>query len=237
MELLRNVAEAQRMSALGSMAGAVAHHFNNLLGGIMTTIDFAQEADDAEMNRRALRTTATVLARAKMLAHSLLAFAEGDHSDSPSEDMTETVGRFIESNRAKWAELDIEVEADLEAVGVSAPAKRVLTVLDVLTTNAREAMLDGGTMRVGLSRVGHDRVSLQVSDTGVGVPAEQVRHVFDPFFTTKRSQESGHPTHPGLGLAVVHGIVKDLGGTVTLDPREGGGSVLTVNLPVDMNGH
>ena len=234
MDLVREVAQAQRMSALGSMAGAVAHHFNNLLGGVITTIDFAAAASDPELLRRALRTTATALNRVTGLTQGLLAFAEGDHSDSPVSDAAGAIEEFVAMNKAMWASRNVNVETDLDKLDIPVPARRLRTILDVLSVNACEAMPDGGTLRFGLQSAEDDKILLRVSDTGVGIAEEHLPHVFEPFFSTKRVQDRNLPDHVGLGLAVVHGIVRDLGGTATIVSGEEGGTVCSVLLPATM---
>lgn len=232
MELLRDVAETQRMAALALMAGAVAHHFNNLLGGAMTAMDFAQDAGDPDMLRRALKTAMSALTRVSGLTHGLLAFAEGDRTESPVGDAAAAVQQFVSRLRSEWAGQNIVLETDLQVHGARLPTRLFLIILEVLTTNACEAMVEGGTLRIELKKGPGTTVILRVCDTGAGIPEEQLRHVFEPFFTTKRATSPDEPEHLGLGLAVVHGIVKDLGGTITLEPREPAGIVCTVCLPV-----
>jgi signal transduction histidine kinase len=219
------------MSALSTMAGAVAHHFNNLLGGVLTSIDFALATDDPAVLRRALRTTVSALSRANDLTVNLLSFAEGDRSPSSPEDAARTVNHFVESVAPRLAESQVKLETDVLAVTPIVPAKQLLTILDCLETNATEAMPDGGTLRIELlPGPGHSLV-LRVSDTGPGIPRDQLPYVFEPFFTTKRGGPPNDTMHAGLGLAVVHGLVKDLGGVVTVGPAEGGGTICTVCLP------
>jgi PAS domain S-box-containing protein len=235
MDLLRDVAETQRMSALGSMAGSVAHHFNNLLGGALTTLDFAQDVSDLEMLRRSMRTAISALTRVSELTHGLLTFAEGDRSESLTGDATVTVNQFVARRRPEWTRRHIALEVDVQPLNAQVSPKRLKTILEVLTTNACEAMAGGGTMRIELVRGPGTTIILRVCDTGAGIPEEQVRHVFEPFFTTKHADTLDETEHIGLGLAVVHGIVKDLGGTITLGGGESGGTVCTVCLPASFN--
>jgi len=234
MDLMRDVAEMQRMSALGSMSGAVAHHFNNLLGGALTALDFVQDSFEVETLRRGLRTAMTALSRVSELTFGLLAFAEGDRSESPTGDAAETVQQFVSSRRKEWAGKHIFVETDLRPLKAKLPSKRLLTILRILTANAREAMAGGGTLRIELSKGPGTTIIFRVRDSGAGMPEEQIRHVFEPFFTTKRAVNPEDPEHIGLGLAIVYGIVKDLGGTITLERGEPGGMVCTVCLPADL---
>lgn len=231
MELLRDVSETQRMSALGAMAGAVAHHFNNLLGGALTALDFVQDTGDPQMLRRGMKTALTALTRVGSLTHSLMTFAEGDHSATTLSDATDTVRRYVSRKQGEWARQGLDVQSDIRRLDARVPEKRLVTILDVLTTNACEAMSAGGTIRIELVRGPGTTIILRTIDTGVGIFEEQVRHVFEPFFTTKQAVEPGDQEHLGLGLAVVYGIVKDLGGTITLGPASGGGTLCTVCLP------
>jgi len=234
MDLMRDVAETQRMLALGSMSGAVAHHFNNLLGGALTALDFVQDSFEVETLRRGLRTAMTALSRVSELTFGLLAFAEGDRSESPTGDAVETVRQFVSSRRKEWTGKRISVETELHPLKAKLASKRLTTILRILTANACEAMADGGTLRIELSKGPGMTVVLRVRDSGMGMLDEQIRHVFEPFFTTKRAIRPGDPEHVGLGLAIAYGIVKDLGGTITFERGEPRGSVCTVCLPADL---
>lgn len=232
MELEREMADAQKMSALGSMAGQVAHHFNSLLGGILMSLDFVQNSDDPVVLRRAVRNTLTALTRINSMTQALSAFAEGDRSQCPIERLSDTVGRFVAGLEPKLAGRGVRLEHSIQPTELRLPGKRILTVLENLAANALEAMSSGGTLGIEL-RSGPDpgHVELSVSDTGPGITAENLPHVFEPFFTTKCST-SGESSHPGLGLAVVHGIVRELGGTVVMRSIPGEGAVCTVVLPL-----
>jgi len=232
IESERMTAEAQKMAALGNMAGAVAHHFNNILAGLITTADFSQNSDDPQVLRRALQTITSTLTRASKLTLALLAFAEGEHGEGPLEDVTDTVRRFVADLDPRLREMGIKLEADLQAIGCTLPEKQLYTILDCLTINACDAMPDGGIFRVELapSSDGRDLV-LRISDTGWGIAQEDLSRVFEPFFTTKALGPTGLMDHPGLGLAVVHGIVRSLGGTVTLCSSRADGTICSVQLP------
>jgi PAS domain S-box-containing protein len=236
LDLQREIAETQKMSALGSMAGEVAHHFNNVIGGIMTSIDFVQNSDDPAELRRSLRATANALARANKLTRSLLAFAEGDPSDSLRGDPAETIRKFIATIEPRLRSQNIQLETDLQPVQALVPARRMLTILDRVTANAFEAMPEGGTLRFELAPASENQIVLRICDTGKGIFPENLPHVFEPFFTTKSIDGRDASPHAGLGLAVVHGIVKDLGGTITLASRPAGGTICSVCLPRQTQG-
>lgn len=230
MEMLRELADREKMSALGSMAGAVAHHFNNLLGGIMTSADFAMASDDPRTLKRALSITLTALTRANDLILSLLAFAEGDRTNAPLTEACEIVKVFADTIRRHLEQHRIELDLKIAPLHARLPGKQIMSVLNLLTTNALEAMPDGGTLLLELSEEDQQAI-FRVGDTGDGIPEAYLPHVFEPFFTTKNKTCPSAPEHPGLGLSVVHGIVKDLGGLVTLSLQPGGGTLCTVRIP------
>ncbi|GMV97174.1 MAG: PAS domain S-box protein [Phycisphaerae bacterium] len=232
MELERSMAEAQKMSALGQMAGQVAHHFNSLLGGMIIALEYARNSDNPDLLCRAVDTTLSALTRACRLTQGLLAFAQGDRSQCALGDLSEVVGQFAADLSPKLAAAGIRLELDIEPVAGCVPTQRIITVLEHLTANAREAMPDGGALRIELKALpGEPKAVLRVADTGCGIPAEHLPHVFEPFYTTK---SGGHDleNHAGLGLAVVHGIVKEMGGTVSLCSSLANGTVCSIVLPL-----
>jgi len=228
----RALAEARKMSALGAMAGAVAHHFNNLLGGLMTTLDFARQNRDPAAVRRALNGMMEPLSRAVTITHALLAFAEGDRTDDEIGDVNTVVERFVTELRPALMEENIILETTLQAVEAALPTRKLKTILESLTANAREAMPAGGCLRIALERTEHsNEFVLQLSDTGCGINDSVLEHVFEPFFTTHPADPRTGRCHLGLGLAVVHGVVKELGGTVTLCSSPESGTICSVRLP------
>ncbi|HOB73781.1 MAG TPA: ATP-binding protein [Phycisphaerae bacterium] len=248
MILEREMAEHRKMSALGSMAGQVAHHFNNVLGGIITSLDFAQSSDEPDVLHRAMHTTISALTRANSITQGLLAFAEGYRGASAMSDVAELVGQFASELEPRLAAQNIRLELDIEAIEALLPARQMLTILENLTANAREAMPGGGTLRIELQLFpGEPKGILRVIDTGCGIPPEHLPRVFEPFFTTKDAQDSTSPpdraaiqsggcstSHAGMGLAIVHGIVKEMGGSVTVSSRPGGGTACSVILPLKL---
>lgn len=237
MDLERDMAQSQKMTALGTMAGQVAHHFNNVLGGIITSLDFVlQTSDDPDTLRRAMRTAVSALTRASNLTQGLLAFAEGNPSDSTLGDLAETVRRFAAQLQPKLAAQNIRFELDVEPVEARLPVKRIQTILENLTINSCEAMPGGGALRIELRpALDEPKAFLRVADTGCGIAAEDLSRVFEPFFTTKCPESCTPNPHAGLGLAVVHGIVKEMGGSVTLCSTPKDGTVCSVSLPLSLS--
>lgn len=232
IESERALADATRMSALGTMAAGLADRFNNLLGGLITSADFAQTSDDPQTLRRALGSIVASLTRASKLTQALLTFAGGDYSDIQPADVYKTVQDFLASLKPRLADQNIRLEATLSPVRCQLPLKRLTTILSCLTANACEAMPAGGTLQVELRLTpDNGQLLLRICDTGVGMSEDDLRHVCEPFFTTK-SDDTGSAEHPGLGLAVVHGLVRSLGGTVILTSGPGEGTICNVRIPL-----
>jgi len=224
VELLRSIATTQKMAALGTMAGAVAHHFNNLLGGILTSIEYAETSNNPDILRRAVRAVAYSLKRANLMTLNLRTFAEGDHADSTAAEAADIVYQYMTTIESKLEDENIKLETDVQPLHLATPARTLMMILDALTLNARQAMNDGGTLRIELRPGRNNEIVLTVADTGIGIPEEHLIRAFEPFFTTKSGQT-------GLGLSVVYGLVKNMGGTVTLNRREPSGTVCLVGIP------
>jgi len=232
VELEKQVKDNEKMASLGSMAGGVAHHFNNILGGVTTAVDYALQSDDPSIVRRALRITADAAHRASKLTHDLLAFAEGDRRPDELGDLTETVLAFVDHLEPSLRDRTIDLALDLNPVPVcEVPRQRLMTVLENLANNAVEAMPAGGQLALSLWTEG-DEIALEVADSGCGIDETTQQHVFEPFFTTKESVRSDGTKDSGLGLAVVHGLVRDMGGTIALHSRSGEGTQVELRFPI-----
>lgn len=221
----------RKMAALGEMAGAIAHHFNNTLGGVITSIDFANDADDPEVRDRVLGQIQRALTRVTALVNGLLAFAEGYQRADDLADLTEILNAVADDVDREIEGQDIRLTLDLPQLPVlPLPRTQMQTVLRNITQNAVEAMPEGGdlTIRVELTA---DHLIIRVSDTGTGLSDEAMSRLFQPFFSTKQRLGSGSEPVKGLGLAVAHGIMQVLGGTISATSTAGQGSCFVVSLP------
>jgi PAS domain S-box-containing protein len=220
--------QARRMEAVGRLAGGVAHDFNNLLTVITGYVGIVREMRDeaaAELDeiQRAAR-------RATELTAQLLAFSRQHGSKPALLDLASIVaGMAPMLERLVGEHVRIVVLADGDLAPVMADEAQVEQVIENLAANARDAMPDGGTLRIETRMGGenHAHVCLSVSDTGQGIDPAIADHVFEPFYTTK-----GQGRGTGLGLATVHGIVTQAGGRVELHSEPGHGATFTIRLPV-----
>ncbi len=230
--LSERLRQAQKMASLGTLAGGVAHHFNNIMGGVATFVDFALTSGDAAAMRRALQMTSEAAARAGKLTHSLLSFAEQDNHRTDLADLTEVVLTFVHLVERSLTQKNIRLELDLGPIPVVAvEAGRMHQALNHLLTNAQEAMPAGGVVRISLQHAGNQAI-LTFADTGCGIAPEHLPLIFEPFFTTKGLLAGGEQANPGLGLSVVHGIIVEMGGTIEARSTPGEGATFIIHLPI-----
>ena len=234
--------QAQKMDAIGRLAGGVAHDFNNVLTAILGSAELLStmlEPDDPKWTEAdAIKRAAE---RGAGLTRRLLAFSRPQSTAPTVGDLADIV-RNMEPmlRRLVLDKIAIHVSAEAGPILVRADETALNQIVLNLVVNARDAMPDGGTatidMRVvtldderaatlGLLRGPYARLS--VSDTGHGVPADIQSQLFEPFFSTKRPDQG-----TGLGLSIVYGIAKGLGGAVEVESEEGCGAAFIVYLPM-----
>ena len=239
IESEKTKAHENKMTALGAMASAIVHHFNNILCGPIAAIDEAKASHDPDKLRITLQRILPVLLRARRLTEALWIFAEGDRSIETTEEIITTIQRFMQSQESALSNRNIILRMNLGPIIARLPKKSILTILDNLVANASDAMPEGGILTIALlPGLNKNEIRLQVTDTGQGIPPEHLSRIFEPFFTTKSlCGEFGSTDHPGLGLAVIHGIIRDLGGSITFCSSPDSGTTFSVILPRHLAGH
>lgn len=222
---------AQRLEALGLVAGGISHDFNNQLVSVLAEASAAREDQTLpESTRHALRNIEAAATRMAQLNRQLLAYAGRGRFVTEQLDPDELV-RGARDQLARIARLDAELVVSPGAGKPVVQADRTLLaqVLANLAANASEALgPDGGRVTISTSLVHRDGSSwwqLEVADNGTGIEPATLPRIFDPFFSTKRGRH-------GLGLSAVHGIVRRLGGDIEVDSRPGKGARFRVRLPI-----
>ena len=241
--LLEQLHQAQKMEAIGTLAGGIAHDFNNILAAIMGFAELAdldlQEDSKVKYN---VQQSIKAAKRARNLVQQILAFSrQGKQERKPLniQPIIKEALKFLRASLPATIEIRQDMEEDLGTI--EADPTEVYQVLMNLCTNAAHAMEEkGGILEVSLSQVDipgeapaasraiepGPYLRLRVSDTGHGMPPGILKKIFDPYFTTK---EVGKGT--GLGLAVVHGIVKSYGGEISVSSEWGKGSTFDIYFP------
>jgi len=227
--------DAQRLEVVSRLAGGIAHEFNNLLTIVLTSCDVLDEK--RAFDAAAVDRTRAAARRGAFLARQLLAFGRRQRIEPRVFDCNRAAADMAPLLRRLVGErIDARFALSAEPLYVLADPAQLEQVLVSLVSNARDAMPEGGKLRVSSECVeqlpfpsdGQGRYALlRIEDTGVGMDQETVRRAFDPFFSTKAPGFGA-----GLGLATVHGIVEQSGGCVTVDSELGRGSRFAVYLPI-----
>lgn len=231
IDLQNEIHQHRRMASLGELAGAVSHHFNNILGGIVTSVDFAVASDDAAFKSRVLDQIGRSLQRATALIDNLLLFSEGAQSDEDYSDFTEVVLELADAIEPHANRQGVSVKVELPDMPVlPIPRMAVRTSLRNVLDNALDAMPDGGTltMQVELEK---DFIILRVMDTGTGIAPEHRERIFDPFWTTKGELGTGVGRSVGMGLAVAHGLLHLTGGSILVEESTDAGTCIRMAIP------
>jgi PAS domain S-box-containing protein len=232
---------AQRMESIGTLASGVAHDLNNILTPIMMSVAVLRLGLPAEKRDSLCDTIEMSAARGAQIVKQVLAFGrglDGERHPLQVDVLITEMEQMIRSTFPKEVVLECLKGPRLRLV--LGDATQIHQVLLNLCVNARDAMPDGGTLRLSATNLDIDasyasmlsdiapgpHVLLEVSDTGSGIPPEILERIFDPFFTTK---EIGKGT--GLGLSTVHGIVKSHGGLLKVVTALGKGTTFQVYLP------
>ena len=235
--------QAQKMEAVGRLAGGVAHDFNNLLQIITSCTDFILgDATLIDQHRADLMEVKKSTDRATSLTRQLLAFGRTQVLHPATITLNDSLAELLPMlKRLFETTIDIRIETAPDLWAVRADPGQIEQVLLNLAINARDAMPEGGALTfvtencvVGVERAGlndeytkpGDYALLRVRDTGVGMSEETRRMIFEPFYTTK---EAGKGT--GLGLATAYGIVKQSGGHIKVRTAPGTGSEFLIYLP------
>ncbi len=240
VKLEADLMQSQKVESIGRLAGGVAHDLNNLLSPILGYAELLLNEIDDSVTRESLMEIRCAGVRARDLVRQLLAFSRKQTLTFLPVDLNKTIMDFKKLLRRTIRE-DVLFKLKLthEISTIMADIGQIEQVIMNLAVNAADAMPHGGTLTIETGSVMLDDTSeethlgvkpgpctvLTISDTGHGMDAETCRHVFEPFFSTKK--EFG----TGLGMATVHGVVKQHGGCIRLFSKPGAGATFKIYLP------
>lgn len=221
--------QAEKMASLGKLAAGVAHQLNNPLGGItLFTKLVMEEYDHEEAVMADLKRILKDAERCRDTVKELLEFARQTRQEMRSHDINQAISRtlFLLENQTLFQNIEIEKNLSDDLPQVRGDIQQLNHLFMNIILNAAQAMEGNGklTIRTKLTEQ-KDRVRIEISDTGPGIPDDVMPHIFDPFFTTK---EEGKGT--GLGLSMAYGIVQNHGGAISAKSIPGEGTTFTIEL-------
>ncbi len=226
-EMRARLAESERLASAGELLAGVAHEVNNPLSTISAFAQLLEREELTESQRESVEVIRSETIRASQVVRDLLTFARRSEGEVGSICMNELVERTMRLRMHDLKSRGVQCERSLaeDLPYVTADARQIQQVLLNLLTNASQAMAPtaGGPLRIE-TRLEGNRVLLEVTDSGPGIPAEARAHIFEPFFTTK---DDG----TGLGLSVSYGIIAAHGGTITIPKSTSEGTTFRVSLP------
>ena len=226
------LAQAQKLQALGELAGGVAHDFNNLMTVIVGSADFLRRRPDLDPDKRqqyieAIFDTGT---RATKLTDQLLAFGRRRPLRPEVIDVNATVDALSDMlQRVLGSRISVRLDLSDDSGRAEVDVAQFETAILNAVVNARDAMPRGGTLTISTAiepDLGGDLVAVRIRDTGLGMPERVLERAFDPFFTTKAIGEG-----TGLGLSQIHGFAAQAGGRAELHSTEGAGTIVSILLP------
>lgn len=229
IELKKQLERSQRLELMGSLTGGVAHDVNNQLAAIVGQINLAKDSlPEGHPARRRLDKAEAAVDRCSLMIKSLLGLTHQVRPRLRSTDLNTLVANtatLLERVLGGLIRIELDLASDLPPIlGEPVQLEQVLMNLAV---NARDAMPEGGRLRLSTAPDGPRGACLKVRDTGTGIPGEVLPRIFEPFFTTK-----GMGKGSGLGLAMVLKIVEAHGGRVEVDSRPGAGTEFRIHLQV-----
>jgi len=230
-ELQRQLAQAEKLAALGRFTANIAHEIRNPLtsvGGFARRLDKALPKDTKEKDYANIIIAETT--RLEKILKNILSFSREGKPNYSENDLSEVVERVLLMNEELFKEKAIAITKNFsELPGFSFDKDMIIEVLENIFLNAVDSMPGGGSLTVSIEKEDQPEPSsvvIRIQDTGGGISAEQMEMIFEPFYTTKVAEQG-----TGLGLSISRKILESLGGTVEIESEVGKGSVVILSLP------
>jgi PAS domain S-box-containing protein len=233
MELESQLSQAEKMSSIGLLAAGVAHEVNTPLAVISSyTQLLAKQLQGDEKRSSLLEKITTQTFRASEIVNSLLNFSRTTGSEFQMIDLNKTVQDtlMLLDHQLKTSRVRIETDFYKQLPPVMGNSGKLQQVFLNLFLNAKDAMPEGGTLKV--STLNGDGVRVMISDSGSGIAPENLNRIYDPFFTTKTNVREGQRRGTGLGLSVSYGIIQEHAGKIQVSSHPGQGTTFELEFPM-----
>ena len=221
--------QSEKLAAMGRLTSQIAHELNNPIYGIMNTLELLKtEIPPESKRRRILELSLSETERLSEMLRNMLSFSKPEEEARKKINVNELLEGILLMMEKQMKEANVKVVTRLEPEipEIMASTNQMRQVILNLFKNAKEAMPRGGTLTVRTKKE-DTKVLIRIQDTGTGIPEEIRNKVFEAFFTTKQKVKG-----VGLGLSVCYGIIKDHGGEIRVDSKEGKGTTFTIRLPI-----
>jgi signal transduction histidine kinase len=236
-QLRKQLLQAQRLSSMGALASSVAHEFNNILTTIINYAKLGLRSPGNESTRtEALEKILKGSQRAATIVSSMLGFARNNSTQREVVDLVDLVEEVLVLTDKDLSKHQVQVEKKyIGRPRAPVVAGQIEQILLNLIINARQAMPRGGRLRIEIrENPATQMAEIRISDTGSGIPPDQLRLIFEPFYSTKEPDENGHGGS-GLGLSVCRQIIEQHQGRIRVESILSKGSTFTVKLPLKVD--
>jgi PAS domain S-box-containing protein len=233
IELEAQLSQADKLSSIGLLAAGVAHEVNTPLAVISSYAQMLSKQLQGDAPKGALLEKITRQTfRASEIVNNLLNFSRTSGTEFTAVDVNKIISDTLAllDHQFKVMRIKVQDERSAQVPLINGNAGRLQQVFLNLFLNAKDAMSNGGTLRIATAN--GESVSVMVSDTGTGIAQEHIQRIYDPFFTTKTAPREGQPRGTGLGLSVTYGIIQEHAGKIRVESRHGEGTTFYLDFPL-----
>ena len=233
VELEAQLSQADKLSSIGLLAAGVAHEVNTPLAVISSYAQMLSKQLQGDAPKGALLEKITRQTfRASEIVNNLLNFSRTSGTEFTAIDINKIISDTLAllDHQFKVTKIKVQDERGQQIPLINGNAGRLQQVFLNLFLNAKDAMSNGGTLRIATTN--GDSVGVMVSDTGTGIAQEHIHRIYDPFFTTKTAPREGQPRGTGLGLSVTYGIIQEHAGKIRVESRRGQGTTFYLDFPL-----
>jgi signal transduction histidine kinase len=233
VELESQLSQADKLSSIGLLAAGVAHEVNTPLAVISSYAQMLSKQLHGDPQKSGLMEKITRQTfRASEIVNNLLNFSRTSGTEFGEVDVNKVIHDTLAllEHQFKTTRIQVDNELSDHLPTIHGNAGRLQQVFLNLFLNAKDAMPEGGTLRIASSN--GEAVSVKVSDTGSGIAQEHIQRIYDPFFTTKAAPREGQGKGTGLGLSVTYGIIQEHAGKIRVESRAGEGTTFYLDFPL-----